>query len=157
MRVGIGYDIHPLKKGRKLLLGGVRIPFAKGLGGHSDGDVLLHAVVDAVLGAMSAGDIGEHFPSQDSRTRGANSLLFVKKAVEILKRRKLKIANIDAVLIAEAPKLSGYKAAIQKAVARAFGITVSQVGIKAKTNEGFGPIGKNEAITCFAVASLRSA
>lgn len=155
MRVGIGYDVHALKSGYKLSLGGVTIPFSKGLVGHSDGDVLLHAVVDAVLGAAGAGDLGDHFPDSDRRYRGANSLLFARKTVELLKRRKLRISNLDVVVIAEAPKLLGYKEQIRKKVAAAFGLSVSQVGIKAKTNEGFGAVGKNQAIACFAVASLK--
>lgn len=156
MRVGIGYDIHKLEKGRRLILGGVEIPFPKGLAGHSDGDALLHAIVDAVLGAMGEGDIGDHFPDHEERTKGANSLLFVSKAVALLKNRKLKISNIDTVIIAEAPKLAAYKNKMKRVVAKAFGIHDSQVGIKAKTHEGLGDLGKNKAIACYAVVALEN-
>ena len=154
MRVGIGYDIHALKENRKLILGGVVIPFKKGLLGHSDGDVLYHAIVDAVLGAAGEKDLGELFSDQDPRYKNADSLVFVKKAREILKKRRLKIVNIDAVILAEAPKLLDWKEKIKDSVAKAFGVDVVQVGIKAKTNEGFGAVGKNEAIACQAVVSL---
>ncbi len=153
-RVGIGYDIHALKKGRKLILGGVRVPFHKGLYGHSDGDVLYHAIVDAVLGAAGEQDLGDLFSDKDPKTKGANSLLFVNKARGVLKKKRLKIVNIDAVILAEAPKLLGWKEKIRKNVAAAFGVTVSQVGVKAKTNEGFGAVGRNQAIACQAVVSL---
>jgi 2-C-methyl-D-erythritol 2,4-cyclodiphosphate synthase len=154
MRVGIGYDIHALKKGRDLILGGVNIPHSKGLQGHSDGDVLFHAIVDALLGAAAEGDIGDHFSDKDARYRGANSLLFVKKVKEILKRRRFKIEHIDSVILAEAPKLAAFKAKIRASVAQAFGLPLSSVSVKAKTNEGFGAVGKKQAIACYAVASL---
>ena len=155
MRVGIGYDIHALKKGRKLILGGVPIPFAKGLLGHSDGDVLLHAICDAVLGAMGEADLGEHFRDTDPKFRGADSLLFVKKVRALLKTRRLRIENVDATLVAEKPKLSEYKNRMRRNIAGAFGLGASQVGVKAKTAEKLGPVGKGKAIECFAVASLR--
>lgn len=151
-RVGIGYDIHQLKKGRRLVLGGVAVPHVKGLAGHSDADVLFHALVDAVLGAAGAGDIGEHFSNLDARWKGADSARFVEKAVEILKKKKLKISNLDAVLIAEEPKLSPYREAIRKSVAKAFKISESAVGLKAKTNEGLDAVGRKQAIACHAVA-----
>ena len=154
MHVGIGYDIHPLVKGRKFILGGVVIPFAKGPLGHSDGDVLLHALVDAVLGAAGAGDIGDLFPDTDNKYRGAASALFVKKTCDILKKKKLKIVNLDATVLAEAPKLAGYKAKIKVNVARLFHLKPGQVNIKAKTHEGFGAVGKGAAIACLAAASL---
>jgi 2-C-methyl-D-erythritol 2,4-cyclodiphosphate synthase len=154
MRVGIGYDIHALEKGRKLVLGGVEIPHEKGLVGHSDGDALFHAVIDAVLGALGKGDIGELFPDTDMANRGASSARFAEKVAEIVRLNRLKIENIDTVVIAEAPKLAPYKEAIRLSVAKAFGIDPSRVGVKAKTNEGFGEIGRGEAIACHAVASL---
>lgn len=154
MRVGIGYDIHPLKKGRKLILGGAVIPFPQGLSGHSDGDVLYHAIVDAVLGAAGEKDLGELFSDKDPQYKDVDSLIFVKKAREILKKRRFKIVNIDTVIMAEAPKLLDWKEKIRRNIAEAFGIEVTQVGIKAKTNEGFGAIGRNEAIACQAVVSL---
>lgn len=155
MRVGIGYDIHKLQKGRKLMLGGVHIPYPKGLLGHSDGDVLLHAICDAVLGAMGEADLGEHFSNMDRRHRGADSLIFVKKVRGILKTNKLKIVNVDTTVIAEKPKLSAYKDRMRRNIASAFGLKITQVGVKAKTSEKLGPVGKGQAIECFAVASLK--
>ena len=155
MQVGIGYDIHALKKGRPLILGGVTVPHPKGLSGHSDGDALLHAIVDAALGAMGAGDIGDHFPDTDVRTRNAASSLFVKKVRGLLKMKKLKIGHIDSTVIAEAPRLGPYKGKMREKIAAAFGIAESRVNVKAKTHEGFGELGKKRAIACFAVVSLR--
>ena len=154
MRIGIGYDIHALRKGRKLILGGVTIPHTKGLLGHSDGDVLLHAIVDAALGAMGEGDIGSHFSDQDSRYKNADSILFVKKVKDLLKKKRLKVGHIDSTVIAEEPKLLYYKIEMVKKISQVFGIPASQVNVKAKTNEGFGEIGKKQAIACFAVMSL---
>ena len=154
MRVGIGYDIHALKKGRKLVLGGVTIPYPKGLLGHSDGDVLLHAIVDAVLGAMGGGDIGDYFSDKDSRYKNADSILFVKKVRVLLRKKKLRVGNIDSTVIAEEPKLTLYKKKIRDRIAATFGIQASQVNIKAKTHEGFGEVGKKQAIACFAIVSL---
>ena len=154
MRVGIGYDIHPLKAGRKLVLGGVHIPFGWGLAGHSDGDVLYHAIVDAILGAAGAGDIGDFFPDTDPRYRGADSYLFVKKALEILKKKKLKLVHLDSIILAEAPKLSADKKKIKENVARVLGLELSHVGVKAKTHEGFGAVGTKQAIACQVVVSL---
>ena len=154
MRTGIGYDIHALKKGRRLILGGVEIPHPKGLLGHSDGDVLLHALVDAVLGALGEGDLGTFFPDSDKQLRGISSLVFVKKARQLLTKRNYKISNIDSTLVAESPKLYHYRDRIKESLARHFGVKVSQVGFKAKTNEGFGAVGERKAIACFAVVSL---
>ena len=155
MRVGIGYDIHALKKGRKLRLGGVEIPFSKGLIGHSDGDALLHAIVDAVLGAMGEGDIGEHFSDKETRYKGASSLLFVQKVMGMLKIKRLKVAHIDSTVIAENPNLSSFKPKIRHKIAQSFGLPISSVGVKAKTNEGLGAVGKNKAIACLAIVSLK--
>ena len=155
MRVGIGYDIHALKKGRKLILGGVHVPHPKGLEGHSDGDALFHAIVDAALGAMGEGDIGTFFPDTDKRYKGANSLLFAKEVVRLLKKKKLKFENIDSTVIAEAPKLFDFKPKMRENIAKAFGVPVSRVGVKAKTSEGLGPVGKKKAIECLAVVSLK--
>ena len=154
MKVGIGYDIHALVKGRPLVLGGVRISHPKGLSGHSDGDVLYHAIVDALLGAAAAGDIGEHFPDSDARFKGANSLLFIKKVKEILSRRRFKIVNIDSVVLAQEPKLGPYKEKMRANIAKALGVPVSCVSVKAKTKEGFGAVGKKQAIACYAVAAI---
>jgi 2-C-methyl-D-erythritol 2,4-cyclodiphosphate synthase len=154
VRVGIGYDIHALKKGRPFVLGGVTIPFSKGPLGHSDGDVLFHAVVDAVLGALGEGDIGDHFSDRDPKFRNVNSAFFVKKVCEMLKRRHLKIENMDTTVIAEKPRLAEFKAAIRKSVARAFGVAPARVNVKAKTHEGFDALGKNQAVACLAVVVL---
>ncbi len=154
MRVGIGYDIHALKKGPKLLLGGVEIPHTSGLSGHSDGDVLLHAVVDALLGAAGSGDIGEYFSDKDPRWKNASSVLFAEKALKTVKEKKFKIQNIDTVVIAERPKLGAHKMRIRRSMARIFGVGIESVNIKAKTNEGFGPVGEGKAIAAMAVVTL---
>ena len=155
MRVGIGYDIHLLKKGRKLLLGGVRVPHSRGCVGHSDGDALIHAVVDALLGAAGLGDIGGHFSDKDARYKNADSRLFLRALRDLLKKKRLRIANVDAVLVAERPDLSVFKKRMNASIAAQLGVPVSRVNVKAKTNEGLGPVGKGEAIACYAVASLR--
>ncbi len=154
MRVGIGYDIHALVKGRKLMLGGIEIPYSKGLLGHSDGDALLHAIADAALGAMGEGDIGEFFSDKDGRYKDASSILFLEKVRQLLKKKKFKIGNIDSTVVAEEPKLYQYKMKMEERIAQAFGLKVSQVSVKAKTNEGFGAVGRKEAISCYAVVRL---
>ncbi len=154
MRVGIGYDIHTLRKGRKLVLGGVNIPHSKGLFGHSDGDALLHAIVDAALGAGGLGDIGDHFSDKDARWRGVSSLLFVRETVSLLRKKKLKVSQIDSILVLEHPKLSLYKKAMRENIAGAFNVDVSRVNVKAKTNEGLGAIGKGRAVAASAVVLL---
>lgn len=155
MRVGIGYDIHRLEKGRKLLLGGVHIPHPKGLSGHSDGDVLIHAVVDALLGAAALGDIGGHFSDRDLKNKNADSRLFLRAVRRMLKEKKLQVINIDAVVITEAPKLFAYKAEMAANLAKELGIKSSQVSVKAKTNEGLGEVGRGKAVACHAAASLK--
>ncbi len=155
MKIGIGYDIHKLAKGRKLRLGGVTIPFSKGLVGHSDADVVLHAVVDAVLGGLAQGDIGSHFSDHDARYRGADSMMFIRKTREILRKKSFKIENIDCVVVAEEPRLGPYRERMRKTIAAGFGIRVEQVSVKAKTNEGLGPVGQKRAIVCFAAASIK--
>lgn len=155
MRIGIGYDIHRLAKGRKLRLGGVPIPFSKGLVGHSDADVVFHAVVDAVLGALAEGDIGSHFSDWEARTRGADSMDFVQKARQILRKKNFKIENIDCVIVAEEPRLGPFREKIKKSIASGFGIKAGQVSVKAKTNEGLGPVGQKRAIVCFAAVSIK--
>ncbi len=154
MRVGIGYDIHTLRKGRKLVLGGVKIPYPKGLFGHSDGDALMHAIVDAALGAGGLGDIGEHFSDTEARWRGVSSLFFARETVSLLRKKKLKVSQIDSILVLELPKLSPYKNAMRENIANAFNVTVSRVNVKAKTNEGLGAIGKGQAIAATAVVLL---
>jgi len=153
-RCGIGYDIHRLGQNRKLILGGVEIPYLLGLEGHSDADVLSHAITDALLGAICAGDIGQHFPDTDESIRGISSIEILKRVTKILADRKTRIMNIDATVIAEAPKIAPQIPAMRKAVAAAIGLSDSQVSIKATTNERLGPIGRGEGISAMAVATV---
>ena len=154
MRVGIGYDIHRLVKGRKLVLGGVSIPFEKGLLGHSDGDALYHAVVDAALGAAGLGDIGEFFSDHDLSHKNKASIEFVRQTRKMLAQKGLAVAQIDSILIAEKPKLSAYKAAMRKNLSEGFGLALGSVNVKAKTNEGLDAVGRGQAIACQAVVVL---
>ncbi len=154
-RIGIGYDIHRLVDGRKLVLGGVEIPFEKGLLGHSDSDVLSHAICDALLGAAALGDIGAHFPDNDPRWAGASSLDFLAHAVELVTDRGYRIANIDATVLTERPKLRPYIQAMRESLASVLRIDVDQVNVKAKTNEGLESIGRGEAMAAQAVAILK--
>jgi 2-C-methyl-D-erythritol 4-phosphate cytidylyltransferase/2-C-methyl-D-erythritol 2,4-cyclodiphosphate synthase len=153
-RVGTGYDLHRLEAGKPLIIGGVHIPHETGLAGHSDADVLSHAVTDAILGAAAAGDIGEHFPDSDPEWRGADSMELLKRAVEIVRAAGWVVGNVDAVVIAERPKLLPHIAAMRANLARAIGIDVSGVSIKGKTNEKVDALGRNEAIAVHAVALL---
>jgi 2-C-methyl-D-erythritol 2,4-cyclodiphosphate synthase len=153
-RSGIAYDLHRLELGRKLILGGVELDFDKGPVGHSDGDVLSHAICDALLGAAGAGDIGTHFPDTDSQWKGVSSLIFLEGARKILDERKLRIVHIDAVVITEKPKLGPHFPRMKEALARALGIAPEQINLKAKTNEGVDAIGRGEAIACHAIATL---
>ena len=156
MKIGIGYDIHRLVPEKKLILGGVAIDFDRGLEGHSDADVLVHAVCDALLGAAGAGDIGDHFPDTDPALRGIDSLVLLTETTAILRQLGLGIANIDATVFAEAPKLSSQKKEMAANIARAAGILPGQVNVKATTTEGLGPIGRGEGIGAMAVALLVS-
>jgi 2-C-methyl-D-erythritol 2,4-cyclodiphosphate synthase len=153
-RIGIGYDIHRLVEGRKLVLGGVEIPFEKGLLGHSDSDVLIHAICDALLGAAALGDIGTHFPDTDPRWAGASSLDFLARVVEMLADRGYRVANVDATVMAERPKLKSYIQAIREQLASVLRVDVDQVSVKAKTKEGLESVGRGEAIVAQAVALL---
>ena len=153
-RVGTGYDLHRLERGRVLVIGGVEIPHETGLAGHSDADVLCHAVTDAILGAAAAGDIGQHFPDTDPRWKDANSIELLKAAVEFVRGMGYVVANVDAVIIAERPKLLPHIAAMRANLAQALGVDVSAVSIKGKTNEGVDALGRNEAIAVHAVALL---
>jgi len=155
-RIGIGYDIHRLIEGRKLILGGVEIPFEKGLLGHSDSDVLTHAICDALLGAVALGDIGSHFPDTDPRWTGASSLEFLARVVELVSERGYRVANIDAIVVAEQPKLMPFVQSIREKLASVLQLDVDQVSIKAKTNEGLESVGKGEAIAAQAVVLLIS-
>jgi 2-C-methyl-D-erythritol 2,4-cyclodiphosphate synthase len=152
--VGIGYDVHPLVTGRKLILGGVEILHLKGLEGHSDADVLMHAICDAVLGALGEGDIGTFFPNSDPRWRGVASRIFLEEAARQVALRKGRIVNIDATILAEAPKITPYVSKMKSQIADALRIEAQRVGIKATTNERLGFIGRGEGIASMAVASV---
>lgn len=154
MRVGIGYDVHPLVKGRKLILGGVTIPFEKGLKGHSDADVLVHAVCDALFGAASLGDIGLHFPDTDPRYKDVSSIELLAKTFQMVKAEGFSILNIDATIFAEAPKLSPYRSAMQQNIASTLKLEPDQVNIKATTTEGLGMIGSGAGIAAMAVVLI---
>jgi 2-C-methyl-D-erythritol 2,4-cyclodiphosphate synthase len=154
VRCGIGYDVHRLAKGRKLVLGGVEIASPHGLEGHSDADVLSHAIADALLGAIGAGDIGRHFPNTDESIRGISSIEILKRVTELLTEKKARVLNIDATVIAEEPKLVPYIAAMRKIIADAIGVSDSNVSVKATTNERLGAIGRNEGIAAMAVATV---
>ena len=152
MRIGIGYDVHRLVYGRKLILGGIEIPFEKGLLGHSDADVLSHAVIDALIGAAGMGDIGLHFPDSDDRYKDISSLELIKMTNEILKKKGYKIVNIDSVVIFQKPRFAPYAESVRKSLADALEIDETQINIKAKTEEGIGFTGRGEGIKAEAVA-----
>ncbi len=154
VHVGIGYDVHALVEGRRLILGGVEIPHLKGLEGHSDADALMHAVCDAILGALGEGDIGHFFPNTDPRWRGAPSRVFLEEAARQVGFRQGKIVNVDATIIAQEPKLAPHLQAMKANVAAALGLETRQVGIKATTNELLGFIGRQEGIAAMAVAGV---
>jgi 2-C-methyl-D-erythritol 2,4-cyclodiphosphate synthase len=154
IRVGIGYDIHRLVEGRQLVLGGVEIPFEKGLLGHSDSDVLTHAICDALLGAAALGDIGTHFPDSDPRWSGASSLNLLAQVVELLAQNGFDVANVDATIMAERPKLRSHIDSMREELASVLSIPIDQVSIKAKTNEALDSVGRNEAIAAHAVVLI---
>ncbi len=154
-RVGSGYDLHRFADGRRLILGGVEIPFDRGLAGHSDADALCHAVTDALLGAASLGDIGTHFPDTDARWRGASSIGLLEQAVAMVGRLGFRVVNADATIVTERPKLGPHRAAMAASLARALGLPASAVSVKAKTNEGVDATGRGEALAVHAVALLQ--
>ena len=154
MRIGTGYDVHRLVEGRKLILGGVEIPYEKGLLGHSDADVLLHAVMDALLGAAALGDIGKHFPDTDSAYEGICSLVLLERVGQMLEEGCFLIENIDATIIAQAPKLRPYIDVMRQNIAKALHLELSQVNVKATTEEGLGFTGSKEGISAQAVCLL---
>ena len=154
LRVGLGFDIHPLVTGRKLVLGGVEIPFAKGLSGWSDGDVLTHAVIDALLGAANLGDIGRHFPPGEAAYRDISSLILLARVRDELKKNGWTVNNIDANIIAEQPKMSDFVERIQGKLSDTLAIAPAQVSVKAKTANGLGPIGHGEGIAAQAIATI---
>ncbi len=155
MKIGIGYDIHRLVKNRKLILGGVHIPSKKGLLGYSDADVLIHAICDAILGALGEPDIGQLFPDTEPRYKGISSIILLKEVSKILRENRYRINNIDSIVILEKPKLSLFKGKIIRNLAGILGIDSALVNIKAKTNESLGDTGKNKAIAAYAVVSLK--
>ena len=157
MRVGIGHDTHRLEEGRPLILGGVRVEHPRGLAGHSDADVVLHAVTDALLGAAGLGDIGDAFPDTDPAWQGADSRLFLRDALQRLNRAGWAVVNVDVIVFAQEPKLGPLKAAIRQSLAGLLGLPEGAVNVKAKTGERVGPIGRAEAIACQAVALLKPA
>lgn len=154
MRIGMGYDVHKLADHRKLILGGVEIPYEKGLLGHSDADVLLHAVMDALLGAAALGDIGKHFPDTDAAFQGISSLRLLERAGQMLEENLFFIENIDATIIAQAPRMRTYIDTMREKIAAALQITAEQVNIKATTEEGLGFTGKGEGISAQAICLL---
>jgi 2-C-methyl-D-erythritol 2,4-cyclodiphosphate synthase len=153
-RAGIGYDLHRLAEGRKLVLGGIVVPFDRGPVGHSDGDALAHAICDALLGAAALGDIGTHFPDNDPKWKDADSLRFLQRVRDLIAERGLRIVHIDAVVITEKPKLGPHFPAMRAALAGALGIEQQRINLKAKTNEGVDAIGRGEAIAAQAIATL---
>ncbi len=152
IRVGIGYDVHRLVRGRRLVLGGVGIPGELGLEGHSDADVLLHAIGDALLGAAGLGDLGQHFPPSDERWRDAPSTLLLQEIVQLLAARGWRVVNVDATLVAEWPRLERFREAMRSRTASALGLPVERVSLKATTNERLGFVGRGEGIAALAVA-----
>jgi 2-C-methyl-D-erythritol 2,4-cyclodiphosphate synthase len=154
LRVGTGYDLHRLVEGRPLILGGVTVPHTHGLAGHSDADVLAHAITDAILGAVAGGDIGRHFPDTDPRWKGADSLAMLAHAVAIAREAGYAVSNVDAVIIAERPKLLPHLPAIRERLAGVIGVPAGCVSVKGKTNEGVGELGRGEAMAVHATALL---
>ena len=154
IRVGEGWDIHALVEGRKLILGGVEVPFHLGLLGHSDADVLLHAITDALLGAAAMGDIGTHFPDTDVRFKGADSAVLLAEAARRVREAGFEIGNVDSTVIAQAPKLMPHMPAMRASIAKALGVDVDQVNVKAKTAEKMGPVGLGQAMEARAIVLL---
>jgi len=155
MRVGIGFDVHRLTGGRRLVLGGIEIPFEKGLLGHSDGDVLLHAISDAILGAVSEDDIGAHFPDSDKDIEGIDSALILERVSGIARDRGYRVVNVDSVVVAQMPKIAPYREAMRQRIAGILSIDAGMVGVKGKTTEGLGFTGRGEGIAVHAVVLLQ--
>ncbi len=155
-KIGFGYDIHRLTRGRKLTLGGVRIPHSKGLLGHSDADVLLHAICDALLGAAALGDIGKHFPDSDRRFKNISSLRLLRRVGALLRENNYAVHNVDSTVVLEQPRISPHTLKMRRNIAAALGIPVGGVSVKATTNEGIGFVGREEGCAAYAVASITS-
>lgn len=156
IRIGYGYDVHPLGAGRALILGGIDIPHSKGLLGHSDSDVLVHAVCDALLGAMGEGDLGRHFPSSDPRFKNISSLKFLEDVAAKLRKKGYRIVNIDTVIVAQAPRLSTFLAAMQKRMADILGLDPDLINVKVKSGEGLDAVGREEGMTAHAICLIES-
>ncbi|MCP9456185.1 MAG: 2-C-methyl-D-erythritol 2,4-cyclodiphosphate synthase [Nitrospira sp.] len=157
MRIGYGYDVHPLGPGRKLILGGIEIPHRQGLLGHSDSDVLVHAVCDALLGAMGEGDLGRHYPSSDSRFKDISSLKLLHDVAEKLKAKGYRVENIDTVIVAQAPRLADYLPSMAKQLAETLGIDPSLINVKVKSGEGLDSVGREESMVAYAVCLIARA
>lgn len=155
LRIGNGYDIHRLVQGRPLILGGIRLEHPLGLDGHSDADVLVHAIMDALLGALSLGDIGQYFPPDDPQWKGADSLVLLERVMALVRERGWSVVNIDSVVVAERPKLKPHISAMRASIAGRLGLDPEQVGVKATTNERLGAEGREEGISCHAVVLLQ--
>ncbi|NLM13089.1 MAG: 2-C-methyl-D-erythritol 2,4-cyclodiphosphate synthase [Epulopiscium sp.] len=155
MRIGMGYDVHRLVEGRPLIVGGVAIPYEKGLLGHSDADVLLHAIMDALLGAAAKGDIGKHFPDSDEQYKGISSMELLKRVKKVLDSEKFSVLNIDSTIIAQKPKMSPYIDKMRKNIAEALDIDINQINIKATTEEGLGFTGEGQGISAHAICLIK--
>lgn len=155
MRIGFGYDIHRFAEGRKLILGGVEVPYERGLLGHSDADVLLHSICDALLGAAGLNDIGHYFPNTDSKWKDASSLILLKESARLLKKKKFKIVNIDSTILLEEPKISPFIQEMKKNISSVLKIKSSQVSIKSTTSEGLGFIGSKQGCASYSICSLK--
>jgi len=153
-RIGMGYDVHPFAENRPLILGGITIPYHQGLAGHSDADCLAHAICDALLGAISEGDLGRHFPDSDPQYKDVESLLLLKKVVEMVERKGFRITNIDATIVAQVPQLAPYRLLMEETIATAVKVEHERVNVKATTTEGLGFIGRGEGIAAYAIALL---
>lgn len=156
MRIGMGYDVHQLIENRKLILGGIEIPHFKGLLGHSDADVLVHALMDSLLGAAALGDIGKHFPDNDPQYKGISSIKLLSRVSELIKKQGFHIQNIDATIGAQQPKLAPYIEKMREKIANTLGIKIDQVNIKATTTEGLGFVGQEEGIACYCVCLIEN-
>jgi 2-C-methyl-D-erythritol 2,4-cyclodiphosphate synthase len=152
MRVGIGYDVHALVPGRRLVLGGVHIPFDKGLDGHSDADVVVHAIIDAFLGAAGLGDIGTHFPSSEPSYKDVSSISLLRQVGAMLKKEGWHVCNVDATVVAEEPRLSPFVSEMRELISHTLGVSIEQVGVKSTTSKGLGFLGEGKAIAAYAVA-----
>lgn len=155
IRIGNGYDVHKLVIGRKLILGGIEIPYEKGLLGHSDADVLIHAIIDAILGALALGDIGQHFPDGDNKYLNIDSLILLKKTKELMNEKNYKIGNLDSIIVAQRPKLKNYLNIMRKNISEVLDVDISNISIKATTEENLGFTGREEGIKSYCVVILK--